>query len=101
MRSARGRSTGRVEFWVADTGVGIHPDQLGRMFQRFYKTDPSRTSAGTGLGLAICKHLVLAHRGTIRAESAGAGHGAIFSFRLPRETEPARVDGATAARAGP
>ena len=80
---------GSVEFWVTDTGVGIDADQLGRVFERFYKTDPSRTSAGTGLGLAICKHLVLAHRGTIRAESAGVGQGAIFSFRLPREMEPA------------
>lgn len=75
---------GSVEFWVADTGVGIHPDQLGRVFERFYKTDPSRTTGGTGLGLAICEHLVLAHGGTIRADSRGPGQGSVFSFRLPR-----------------
>ena len=68
--------------WVADTGVGIPPDQLVRIFERFYKTDPSRTGAGTGLGLAICKHMVQAHGGSIWAESAGEGRGATFRFTL-------------------
>jgi two-component system, OmpR family, phosphate regulon sensor histidine kinase PhoR len=72
-----------VEFWVADTGVGIPHDQLVRIFERFYKTDPSRTGGGTGLGLAICKHLVQAHGGSIWAESAGEGRGATFRFTLP------------------
>ena len=62
-------SNGWVEFWVADTGVGIPRDQLVRVFERFYKTDLSRTGAGTGLGLAICKHLVQAHGGSIWADS--------------------------------
>jgi two-component system phosphate regulon sensor histidine kinase PhoR len=74
---------GAVEFWVSDTGVGIHPDYVTRVFERFYKTDPSRTGSGTGLGLAICKHLVLAHQGAIWAESAGEGQGATFRFTLP------------------
>jgi two-component system phosphate regulon sensor histidine kinase PhoR len=77
-------SDGSVEFWVADTGVGIPPDQLVRVFERFYKTDPSRTGAGTGLGLAICKHFVQAHGGSIWAESAGEGRGATFRFTLPQ-----------------
>ena len=72
-----------VELWVSDTGVGIAPDQLSRIFERFYKIDPSRTGSGTGLGLAICKHLVRAHGGTIWAESRGLGRGANFRFTLP------------------
>jgi two-component system, OmpR family, phosphate regulon sensor histidine kinase PhoR len=78
-------SDGLVEFWVADTGVGIPHDQLVRIFERFYKTDPSRTGGGTGLGLAICKHLVQAHGGSIWAESAGEGRGATFRFTLPAQ----------------
>jgi two-component system, OmpR family, phosphate regulon sensor histidine kinase PhoR len=73
---------GWVEFWISDTGVGIQSDQLVRIFERFYKTDPSRAGAGTGLGLAICKHLVQAHGGAIWAESGGEGRGATFRFTL-------------------
>ncbi|MGI9149667.1 MAG: sensor histidine kinase [Chloroflexota bacterium] len=75
---------GWVEFWVADTGVGIQADQLVRVFERFYKTDPARTGAGTGLGLAICKHYIQAHGGSIWAESGGEGQGATFRFTLPQ-----------------
>jgi two-component system, OmpR family, phosphate regulon sensor histidine kinase PhoR len=77
-------TNGSVEFRVADSGVGIRPEHLDRVFERFYKTDVSRTGGGTGLGLAICKHLVLAHGGTIWAESAGEGQGATFCFTLER-----------------
>jgi two-component system phosphate regulon sensor histidine kinase PhoR len=78
------RAGERVELWVADTGMGIEPAQLGRVFERFYKTDPSRAAgSGTGLGLAIAKHLVLAHGGQIWAESPGPGQGATFRFVLP------------------
>lgn len=73
---------GLVEVSVADSGVGIAADQLVRVFERFYKTDPARTTSGTGLGLAICKHVVRAHGGTIWAESPGTGLGATFSFTL-------------------
>jgi two-component system phosphate regulon sensor histidine kinase PhoR len=73
-----------VELWVSDTGVGIEPGQLARVFERFYKTDPSRAAGtGTGLGLAIAKHLVLAHGGQIWAESPGSGRGSTFRVRLP------------------
>jgi two-component system phosphate regulon sensor histidine kinase PhoR len=79
----------RIEVWVADTGVGIEPAQLNRVFERFYKTDPSRAAgSGTGLGLAIAKHLILAHDGQIWAESGGPGHGATFRFALPRLPQP-------------
>jgi signal transduction histidine kinase len=74
----------RVELWVSDTGVGIEPEHLNRVFERFYKTDPSRAAGtGTGLGLAIAKHLVLAHSGQIWAESRGNGWGTTFHVSLP------------------
>jgi two-component system phosphate regulon sensor histidine kinase PhoR len=72
-----------VEIWVADCGVGIEPDELVRIFERFYKIDPSRSGPGTGLGLAISKHVVQAHGGQIWAESSGPGRGATFRFVLP------------------
>lgn len=68
---------------VADTGIGIAPQVLPRLFERFYKTDRARTGGGTGLGLAIAKHLVHAHRGRIWVESAGEGQGARFFVSLP------------------
>jgi signal transduction histidine kinase len=73
-----------IELWVSDTGVGIAPEHLGRVFERFFKTDPSRAAGtGTGLGLAIAKHLVLAQGGQIWAESAGHGRGSTFRIALP------------------
>lgn len=68
---------------VEDTGVGIEPELLDRLFERFFKVDRARSAGGTGLGLAIAKHLVLAHRGRIWAESEGVGKGARFTFTLP------------------
>ena len=73
-----------VEFSVRDFGAGIASEHLPRLFERFYRVDKarSRESGGTGLGLAIAKHIMLAHGGSIRAESELA-HGAIFLFTLP------------------
>jgi two-component system phosphate regulon sensor histidine kinase PhoR len=71
-----------VELQVRDTGVGVSPEELPRLFERFYKADQARRSQGTGLGLAIAKHIVQAHGGTIWAE-ANPGGGTIFIFRLP------------------
>jgi histidine kinase len=70
--------------WVRDTGPGIPPEALPRIFDRFYRVDPSRsrTSGGTGLGLAIAKHFVEAHGGTIWAESEPA-KGTCIQFTLP------------------
>lgn len=73
-----------VVFSVTDTGAGIDPADLGRVFERFYKADRARSGEGLGLGLAIAKHLVQAHGGRIEAASAGAGRGATFRFTLPR-----------------
>jgi two-component system, OmpR family, phosphate regulon sensor histidine kinase PhoR len=73
-----------VEFYVQDFGPGIPSEHLPRLFERFYRVDKarSRESGGTGLGLAIAKHIVLAHRGMIRAQSE-LNHGSIFLFTLP------------------
>jgi len=73
-----------VEFYVKDFGPGISSEHLPRLFERFYRVDKarSRESGGTGLGLAIAKHIVLAHGGTIRAESE-LHHGSTFLFVLP------------------
>jgi two-component system phosphate regulon sensor histidine kinase PhoR len=75
---------GSVEFYVRDFGSGISSEHLPRLFERFYRVDKarSRESGGTGLGLAIAKHIVLAHEGTIRAESE-LNHGSTFLFTLP------------------
>ena len=76
--------SGGVEFYVQDFGPGIPSEHLPRLFERFYRVDKarSRESGGTGLGLAIAKHIVLAHRGIIRAQSE-LNHGSIFLFTLP------------------
>ncbi len=73
-----------VEFCVQDFGAGIGSEHLPRLFERFYRVDKarSRESGGTGLGLAIAKHIMLAHSGSIRAESELA-HGSTFLFTLP------------------
>ncbi len=77
-------------FFVRDTGVGIREEELPRIFERFYKTDRSRSKAdfigpgggGTGLGLAIARQVVKAHGGHIVAESK-PGQGSTFTFTLP------------------
>ena len=74
---------------VADTGIGIPPHELQRIFERFYKTDRARSSGGTGLGLAIAKHIVQSHGGDIWAESI-VESGSIFYLTLP--TAPAILD---------
>ena len=75
-----------VEFRVRDTGSGIPPEHLDRIFERFYRVDQARSRAlgGSGIGLTIARALVEAHGGRIWAESAGPNQGSTFSFTLPR-----------------
>jgi two-component system phosphate regulon sensor histidine kinase PhoR len=68
---------------VTDEGLGIAPQHLPRVFERFYKGDPSRANSGVGLGLAIVKHLVRAHGGTAEAANI-PGAGAAFTIRIPK-----------------
>ena len=76
---------GSVVITVRDTGVGIRPEFITHVFERFRQADASMTRrhGGLGLGLAIVKHLIEQHGGTVRAESAGEGQGASFSIELP------------------
>jgi two-component system phosphate regulon sensor histidine kinase PhoR len=82
--SCSAEAQGGVRIEVADTGIGIAPEHLPRIFERFYVVDKSRsrTLGGTGLGLAIVKHIVQSHAGTIEAESE-LGKGTRFTIHLP------------------
>lgn len=75
---------GGVEFAVHDSGVGIAPEHLPRLTERFYRVDRSRSreSGGTGLGLSIVKHVVQRHGGEVKISSE-VGKGSRFSFTLP------------------
>jgi signal transduction histidine kinase len=70
---------------VQDQGPGIKAEDLPRVFDRFFMSDPSRTGSGTGLGLTIARRIVEAHGGTIAA-SSGPGRGSTFTVQLPVET---------------
>jgi len=74
-----------VAITVTDTGVGLTPAHLARLFERFYRVDPSRSRAlgGTGVGLTIAKALVEAMGGRIWAESGGLGCGSVFTVTFP------------------
>jgi PAS domain S-box-containing protein len=79
------RVNSHVEISVIDTGIGIQPEFLPHVFDRFRQGDASTTRrhAGLGLGLAIVKQLVEMHGGSIRAKSPGEGQGATFTLMLP------------------
>jgi len=100
---------GGVEISVVDTGMGIEPDFLPHVFERFRQEDSSstRVHGGLGLGLAIVRHLVEAHGGSVAAASDGPGRGATFTIRFPmspartrRAAPPAEARAADGARAG-
>ena len=79
------RVNSHIEIVVSDTGVGIRPDFLPYVFERFRQADAgtTRKTGGLGLGLAIVRHIVEMHGGTVHAASAGEGEGATFRVRLP------------------
>jgi len=82
-----------VTTFVKDTGEGIPPQHIGRVFERFYRVEKSRSreKGGTGLGLAIVKHILEGH--SSRAEvSSEPGKGSIFSFKLPLAKVPVRTN---------
>jgi signal transduction histidine kinase len=91
-----------AELAVADTGVGIAPDDLKRIFEPFFttKTGPDATGlGGTGLGLPVCREIIEAHRGRLRAESR-VGQGTTFTLLLPACAEPAPAQPAPQPRTG-
>jgi len=83
------REEDMVAFRVTDTGVGLTPEQLAHIFERFYRVDKSRSRAlgGSGIGLTIAQALARAMGGDIRAASAGLGQGSSFTLTLPQASE--------------
>jgi PAS domain S-box-containing protein len=79
------RRDGEMTLRVHDTGIGIAPEFLAHVFERFRQADSTstRVHGGLGLGLAIVRHLVELHGGTVEAESPGIGRGSTFTVRLP------------------
>jgi PAS domain S-box-containing protein len=79
------RSGGHITLRVADTGIGITPEQMPMIFQRFWQGDPGlmREHGGLGIGLALVRHLVELHGGSISASSDGLNRGATFTVTLP------------------
>ena len=75
---------GHPQVSVRDTGIGIPQEDIGRIFERFYRVDKShsREIGGTGLGLAITRNVILMHRGAIKVFST-EGEGTIFTVRIP------------------
>ena len=99
-------ASGHVHLQVRDTGVGITPEFLPHVFERFRQADASTTRAhsGVGLGLAIVRHLVELHGGHIEAQSEGTDRGATFTVRFPlaaRAQTPAELAPASTSRGVP
>jgi len=85
VRIVASRVNGFAQITIRDTGIGIPPEHLSHVFDRFYRVDKSRSRlhGGSGIGLTIAKYLVESHGGRIWAESSGEGNGTTFTFTLP------------------
>jgi PAS domain S-box-containing protein len=83
-------AAGRAKVSVRDTGVGMDPEMIGRLFETFSQADQSldRSKGGLGLGLALVRGLVRLHGGDVRASSGGLGRGSEFTFWLPTAPAP-------------
>ena len=75
---------------VVDQGPGIPPEEVGKVFEKFYRSTSTSAISGTGLGLSICKGIVEAHGGRIWAESR-PGDGTVMRFTLPVTDEPMKI----------
>ena len=84
------REGGEAVVTVADSGVGIPRDMLGRVFELFAQVGESldRSQGGLGIGLALVRQLVGLHGGTVTADSAGLGRGSTFTVRVPATDPP-------------
>jgi PAS domain S-box-containing protein len=91
------RVNSQIEIAVIDDGQGINPEFLPHVFDRFRQQDATtaRHHGGLGLGLAIVRHLVELHGGSVRAESAGEGHGTTFTITLPAAAAHSAPSGET------
>jgi CheY-like chemotaxis protein len=94
---------GRVEVAVADNGIGIPPQFLPRLFEKFSQVAPAidRAEGGLGLGLALVRGIVTLHGGDVEVRSGGSGHGSTFLIRLPLDGRPAEAPAQTPQAAAP
>ena len=92
IRLSAARRDHEIVLGVSDTGIGISPDDLPRIFERFYRADKARSRelGGTGLGLSIVKHIAQLHGGRVEAESE-LGKGATIRVVLPTTNDEARM----------
>ena len=86
LRTVDDESGAAMRFEIVDTGIGLEPDRLERIFDAFEQAHSGR-SGGLGLGLAICRALVTLHGGKIEARSGGSGQGSTFTVTLPMDRE--------------
>lgn len=85
---AAGSDKGEVQFAVRDSGEGIAPEEVAKIFRSFYQGKGQAGGGRLGLGLSIAKEIVEAHKGRLWVESQGLGHGATFVFTIPFAAAP-------------
>jgi signal transduction histidine kinase len=84
------QDVGDVRIDVVDTGIGIPPHDLPRIWERLYRGDQSRAERGLGLGLSLVRAIVAAHGGTVEVVSE-PGRGSTFTLRLPADRQPPTI----------